>query len=146
MTTPTNQPAMAWHRMTARERDAAVGVHVLGMRQVSDEYYWPPAHVIEWAEKQGCAGVGYMRLPEFTTNPEACAQVIKAMQARGFSVGCWWFSGGGIRAGFANSAFPPDRDIGSETDGTFFASGNTMPEVVSLCALRACGVTVETDL
>lgn len=135
--TPTSQPALAWHRMTTRERDSAVALHIFPDR-------WPPKKLIkskwvnedgtpdgwgDWEAAPGCRG--NWPLPAFTTAPQACAQV-KAKFA--YYIIAKRLSDGTIRCELAKDG------IGG------WARASTEEEAVAIAALRACGVTVETDL
>lgn len=137
--TPTSQPALAWHRMTTRERDAAVALHIFPDR-------WPPKKLIkskwvnedgtpdgwgDWEAAPGCRG--NWPLPAFTTAPQACAQV-KAKFA-------YWMltrAKEHEKGEFTANMFALGRYWG--------ATASTEEEAVGIAALRACGITVETDL
>jgi hypothetical protein len=135
-----------WHRMTARERDVAVATLVI-LVMGSEPFVLAPDE--KWSNEDGTPdgfgdainrhgglSIRWPLLPEFSTSPTDCALVIEAMRAKGIAVelyngqaetpGEWVcvFSGEGVRAQ---------------------ADADTMPECVAIAALRALGVTVETE-
>lgn len=144
--------------MSARERDALIAEHVMGRELPTRDEMVAEARRV-WETQPDCLsfhtlGGFFARktdglyietqpaCPRYTTDAKDCASVIEAMRERGFVVRL----DNGLDGTWEATFYKPETvEEENAISPEFYAPSDTMPECVSIAALRAVGITVETE-